>query len=163
VIAYTQPPKLKLVRLPVQPGARAFDLRCEVFFEHRGGEMSLLFPVGSARLALTLDLYDTSGLELIAGADYMKNVTTVNRKLPYARFVPLTLRVRPDGERVAITVTLDGASFLQWEGPQSELTLPGDFSRRPQIAEAGRTLLLASSWGGVRVRGIKIEIAPEEK
>lgn len=162
-VSYTPARALKAVRLPVSPGGRAFDLRGEIFFEHRGSDLSLMFPAGLARLVLTLDLYDTSGLELIAGATYMKNATTVHRQLPYARFLPLTLGVRPDGERVAITVTLDGQPFLQWEGQQSELKLPDDFSTRQQIADAGPALILASSSGGVQVRNVQVVILPEGK
>lgn len=162
-VAYTKPSALKLLRLPVQPGARAFDLSCELLFEHRGGELSLLFPAGAARLALVLELYDTSGLELIAGADWMKNPTTVTRLLPYGRFLPLTLKVRPDGARVAITVTLDGAPFIQWEGPQSDLALPPDHAQRHLIANAGPVVLLASGSGAVMVRDVTVVIAPEGK
>lgn len=162
-VAYAQPPKLKAVVLDIAPGSRAFDLSFDVFFEHRGGDLSVMFPAGLARLVLTLDLYDTSGLELIAGATYMKNVTTVHHQLPYARFLPLTLGVRPDGERASITVTLDGQPFLQWKGPQSELKLPDDFSSRRQIADAGPALVLASGSGGVQVRNVRVEILAEGK
>ena len=160
-VGYTQPPSLKVVRLPHPLGSRAFDLSCKIFFNHRGSEMSLIFPAGATRLALTLDLYDTSGLELIAGADYMKNVTTVNRSLPYERFLPLTLKVRPDGGRVAITVTLDEAPFIHWEGLQSDLRIPTDFAQPNLTAQAGSALLLASAWGGVKIIDVVVKIAPE--
>jgi hypothetical protein len=37
--------------------------------------------------------------------------------------MPLTLKVRPQGERVAIPVPLDGKPFIEWEGLQSDLSL----------------------------------------
>jgi len=60
-------------------------------------------------------------------------------------------------------VTFEGVPFIQWEGPQSDLTLPSDYAQRNLIANAGPVVLLASGSGGVKVRGVTVVIAPEEK
>ena len=160
---YAQSNMLRAVRLPFAPGGRAFDLHCEVFFEHQGADLSVLFPAGKAEPALTLDLYDASGLELVQGLEFARNATAVRGALPYGRFLALHLRVRPQGERVTISVTLDGRPFIQWEGAQSELTPYSSFAQRKMIAEARAHLILASAHGGVRVREARVEIPPEGK
>jgi Protein kinase domain len=156
--AYSENSKLNCVRLPVQPGTRAYEASWELLFEHKGSDCSLVLPAGAARVVLALDLYDVSGLEFIGGKYWNKNATSVQRELPQGRFIPVALKVRPDGANVAITVTLDGAPFIQWQGPQSDLTLPPEFADRTAIREAGSVLLLASAKGGIRVRNFEVTI-----
>ena len=159
-LPYAKEETLRLASLSVRPGARAYELNCEFLLEHRGGNLALIFPAGGTQLALNLEQYDTSGLELVNGSDWMKNTTSVVRLLPYGRFLPLTLKVEPDAERVAITVTLDGQPFIAWEGPQSALSLPADYAVRDFIRKADPVLQLASQSGAFQVRGIEVIIAP---
>jgi Protein kinase domain len=163
VTDYAEAKNLRAVRLPFAPGGRAFDLHCEMLIEHKGADLSILFPAGNAWPGLTLDLYDKSGLELIQGLEFSKNASSVHGALPHGRFLVLHLRVRPQGERVTISVTLDGRPFIQWEGLQKDLTPYGDFARRKPISEARAHLILASAHGGVRVREARVEILAEKK
>jgi hypothetical protein len=164
-LAYSQRSLLNSVRLPVRPEARAYDARWELQLDsaHEGDDFLLAFPAGEARALLVLDLYNISGLELVAGADWRRNATTIERALPRQRFLPATLKVRPTGERVAITVTLEGETFIAWEGRQSDLTLPPDFTSRELIAEAGPVLMVSSFKGGLQVRNFEVVIEPEER
>lgn len=161
-VDYAEPPSDKILRLPVQPGDHPFEIRCEIWLEHQGGSLTLLFPAGSAQTGLTLDLYDTSGLELVRGLDWRKNETTVKRKLPYQRFLPLKLRVQPDPHRVrvSVTVTLEGEPFLSWEGDQRDLSRPFYFANRDQIAADPLAIFVTSASGGARLREFSVNILP---
>ena len=161
--AYTSTNNLRAVRLPAAPGGRAFDLHCQVWFENQGADLSILFPAGDAWPALTLDRYDASGLELVHGLEFAKNTTSVRGALPYGRFLALHLRVRPQGERVAINVTLDGQPFIQWEGAQNGLTPYASFAQRKLITDARAHLIFTSAAGGVRVREVRVEIPDSGK
>ena len=161
-ISYThEQPSLKILHLPVNLGTLGYDLKCEVFFEHRGGHLAFLLPAGQARPSLVLDLYDYSGIEFIRDADWKTNGTTVARMLPSGRFLPLTLQVRPQGGQVAITVQLDGKPFITWEGLQSDLSLPEENYPSAVVNHRGPVLTLQSLYGAAAVRSLEVTILPE--
>ena len=158
-ITYTHDkPSDKILELPVYPGTQAFEVTGEVWMEHRGANLMIIFPAGSARVSLVLDLYDHSGLESIAGADWKTNPTNVPRILPCARFLPFTLSVRPAGERVAIAVTMEGQPFLAWEGPQADLSVPDENYPPDIVSKRGPVLMLLSLYGAARVRNLTVRI-----
>ena len=150
-----------MLHLPVRPGAHGYDLNCEVFLEHRGGHLVFLLPAGQARAALVLDLYDYSGLECIRDAEWKSNETTVARLLPWQQFLPMTVAVRPQGERVAIRVQLEGKPFIEWEGPQSDLSLPEEHYPPAMVNHRGPVLALQSLYGAAAVRALEVNILPE--
>lgn len=158
-ITYThEQPSAKVLHLPVRPGPRAWELHGEVFFEHQGADAGLVFPAGGTRIALVLDLYDHSGLELIRGAHWKTNSTTVVRKLSYQRFLPFQISVRPAADRVTIAMQMEGQPFLQWEGPPGDLTMPRDGYPPGMLDSRAPGLSLISSLGGVRLRSLRVVI-----
>jgi hypothetical protein len=148
----------RCLRLPVQPGARAYEASFELLLEHLGSDLSVVIPVGATRGAVTLDLYHTSGLGLVAGQDWNRNTTSVIRILPIQRFLPVIITVRPSGSDAAITVQLDGSPLFSWKGPQADLTLASYFAIRHLIRDAGQTLLLETPHGGIQVRNFEVRI-----
>ncbi|MBL9168943.1 MAG: serine/threonine protein kinase [Verrucomicrobiales bacterium] len=156
--AYDTNNVFRCLRLPVQPGARAYEASFELLLEHKGSDLSVVIPVGASRVAVTLDLYDTSGLGLVAGKDWNQNLTSVIRRLPIQRFVPVIITVLPLGSDASITVLLDGSPLFSWKGPQAELTLSYYFAIRHLIRDAGQTLLLETPHGGIQVRNFAVRI-----
>jgi hypothetical protein len=98
------------------PVARAYEASFELLLEHLGSDLSVVIPVGATRGAVTLDLYHTSGLGLVAGQDWNRNTTSVIRILPIQRFLPVIITVRPSGSDAAITVQLGWLATLLLEG-----------------------------------------------
>jgi hypothetical protein len=159
LIAYTHgKPSPKMIHLPLRPWPHGWNLACEVLLEHKGGDLTLLLPAGSARPALVLDLYDTTGLEYIRGAAWKTNATTLAEPLPTGRFLPLRIEVRPNDSRVAIKAELDGRPLLQWDGLQSDLYLaPEQYS--PAMTDCrGQVLTLMSTCGGAQVRALVVTV-----
>ncbi len=161
-ITYThEKPSIKILHLPLNPGLRGYDLKCEMLLEHRGGQLVFILPAGHARPALVFDLYDYSGLELVRGADWKANETAVAGMLPYGRFLPLEITVRPQGERVAIDVGLESKPFINWEGPQSDLSLPTEHYAPAMANHRGPVISLQSLYGAAQVRGLEVTILPK--
>ncbi len=160
-VAYThEKPSPKILNLPLCPGPRGYDLHGEILLEHRGGDLALILPAGHARPALVLDLYDQSGLEAIRDASWKTNESTVARQFPTGRYLPIAVSVRPAGERVAITVHIEGQPFIHWEGPQSDLSLPADGYPPGPINLQGPVISLVSFFGGAQIRALEVEILP---
>lgn len=118
----------------------------------------ILVPAGQARPALLLDLYDYSGIEFIRQANWKTNETSVAGLLPTGQFLPLAMSVRPRGERVDITVDLNGRPFLRWEGAQSDLTLSSNDYNPTLVNHRGPCLSLASLYGAARLRAMEVTI-----
>jgi len=160
-VSYTpDKPTAKVLNLPAAPGDMEYALTGDLHFDSMGADLTVIFPGGRTRAALVLDLKGYSGIEAIRGADWKSNVTTVQRRVPFGRFLPFVLAVRPAGDRLQVTVHLEGQPFLQWEGPQSELTLsPEDYP--PAFLPASEAVpVLLSRKGGMRLRGLRVQIGP---
>ncbi len=160
-IAYTHEQRhAKILHLPVHPGPRGYDVTCELLVEHRGGDMTFLLPAGTARPALVFDLYDYTGLEVIRGTNWKQNETSRLHAFPSGRFVPVVVVVRPSGDRVAISLHLDGQPVFQWEGLQSDLTLLENDYPQALVNHRGPVLSLFSSTGAAQLRALEVKVLP---
>lgn len=158
-VAYTHEQlSLKILKLPVYPGPRSYDLQCDLWLDHRGSSLIFMIPAGHVRPALVMDFYDYSGLEFVRKADWKTNATSVAKELPTGRFLPLSLRVRPKADVVSIEVTLEGTPFLAWTGPQSDLSLQELHYPQAYLSLDGTGLVLYSQFGGARLRSMRVEI-----
>jgi serine/threonine protein kinase len=160
-VSYTpERPTAKVLQLPAAPGDHAYELGGELQLDSMGSDLTVVFPAGRARAALVLDLKGYSGIEAIDGADWKSNPTTLQRRIPFAKFLPFLLTVQPDGSRMRLSVHLDNQPFIQWEGLQSSLTLPEADYPDALMPKNERVPVLLSRKGGMRLRGLILKIGP---
>jgi hypothetical protein len=114
------PKGLCRVSLPISPlGNYEFEVRLT---RVTGSDMSIVIPAGSAMPALHMgDKH--SGIQLIRGKPADENETKVSAA-PIKNGQPVTVggKVILDGDKVAISITLNGKPYVNWTGPQSALT-----------------------------------------
>lgn len=102
----------------------SYDMEVQ-FTRHTSDQaVGVVLPAGSRLCSVVLSSYAgiASGLEYINDQDVRNNPTTVkpatlNNGQPYT----LLIHVRPQGDMVSITATLDGKPFISWSGAQSSL------------------------------------------
>ncbi|MFO8014376.1 MAG: hypothetical protein R6X20_13850 [Phycisphaerae bacterium] len=82
-------------------------------------------PPRPSAVALRLDSAQdhASGLETINGRWAPGNETATKVTLENGRAHALAVGVRPEGDNVHITATLDGRSIVDWTGPTAALAL----------------------------------------
>jgi len=116
---------LQFLQLNLPGGiAGSYDLEVQ-FTRHTSDQtVGVVLPAGSRLCSVVLSSYtgEASGLEFINEQDVRNNPTTLkpatlNNGQPYT----LLIQVRPQGDRVSITATLDGKPFISWSGAQSSL------------------------------------------
>ncbi len=150
----------KTVLLPVYPGGRPYELSCEVLLEQLGSSLTVTLPAGRARVALMVDLYDYSGLEFIRGRNWKNNDTSIQARMETGRFLPLSLSILPEGDRVRINAVLDGKPWMQWEGLQADLSIGPDDVMQYLIDRPDPVFALSTITGPVQVRNLIVTIPP---
>ncbi len=161
VVSYTPDrAAAKVLPLPAATGGRDFDMEGELQFDSMGSDLTVIFPAGRQRGALVLDLKGYSGIEAIDGADWKSNATTIQRRIPFGRYLTFSLSVKAAQERLSISVQLEGETFMQWEGAWSSLSLPAGDYPAALLPEDVSVPVLLSRKGGMRLRGLSLKILP---
>ncbi|MCX6910770.1 MAG: FHA domain-containing protein [Verrucomicrobia bacterium] len=118
--------------------AGSYDLEVQ-FTRHTSDQtVGVVLPAGSRLCSVVLSSFagEASGLEFINEQDVRNNPTTfkpaaLNNGQPYT----LLVQVRPQGDRVDLTATLDGRPFISWSGAQSSLhSYQGSWEAAPNRA-----------------------------
>lgn len=143
------------VTLPVEGPRRAYTASLEINLASPQCDGGLIFPAGTAQTGLVIHLQRITGIGFIGGQAWNLNPTARTISLQTGGWNRIDLRVKPAGERVAITVRLNGATIIEWEGPQSDLTLYRDPNQGWRV-EGEHTFGLASYSGNVSFRNVRI-------
>jgi hypothetical protein len=82
-------------------------------------------PYGDVYYGYTDEGYSASGLELVNGAAFAHNGTTVQpARLPNGRLHEVHVKVLLKDEEADINVQVDGKPYIRWKGPPSAITPP---------------------------------------
>jgi serine/threonine protein kinase len=151
----------KRLRLPLAAPDQTYTLRFEFLLEEGFTDGGIVFPIGAARTGLLLDLQRISGLGLVRGRVWSDNETSTREPITRDHWHTLELTVKPDKDQASVTITLNGNPFIQWQGPQSDLTLyEADPEGWPIPGKPGQ-FGLATYNGGFAVRNLEFqEIVP---
>jgi predicted component of type VI protein secretion system len=122
------------------PGEIAGSYDLEVQFTRHSSDQTVgvVLPAGSRLCSVVLSSFagEASGLEFINEQDVRNNPTTFKpAALNNGQSYTLLVQVRPQGDRVGITATLDGKPFISWSGAQSSLhSYQGSWEAAPNRA-----------------------------
>ncbi len=142
------------VNIPICPGG-SYELIGE-FTLTADGSPVIMIPTGRSRCMLHWRKHGASGLESLDGWSFgdTENPTRVNpSKVQVGQRHTFRIRVTPEPDAVAITVDLDGESYLQWKGPHEKLSVWHDWEVPDQ-----RTLGIGTKEGLVTFHDLKFKV-----
>ncbi len=125
IVAIVKPVECGRITIPIAPQG-SYELQVKFVRTSGDGEVVVIFPVGSARIKLGLNVWHGlgSGLALINRKEAHKNETGVRPgTLVNGREYALHITVVAKGDQAQIAVRLDGKPYINWRGPQSALSL----------------------------------------
>ncbi len=121
-------------------------------------QVSIVLPIGEVGVAVTLDSGNhVHRLSRLDGTQDHKNEATYPRgKLLDGRRYRAAIVVRPDGDKVDVTVTLNDKRIISWSGAVSRLKVP-DLHVLPERGRLGLSTGAATTFHSVKLR-----MLPEE-
>ncbi|MEX2215473.1 MAG: hypothetical protein WD768_15170 [Phycisphaeraceae bacterium] len=117
--------EIPLLRVPVKIEG-GYSLKVKFVRESGDGAFGVLLPVGDSQVAFTLALPPggEAGLSDINGQPATQNATKKESSLNNGKVYTLDINVKPETDgTAAITVALDGKSYVDWKGKQAELSV----------------------------------------
>jgi len=151
--------RTRQLRLPLRARDRSYNFVFELWLDEPGADAAVVLSVGATRVALMLNYSGTSGLDLVRGVQWKGNEPPLGRPLPLQRFFTVEVRVRSQAESVHINVRIDGAPFIDWQGPQRDLSLENGLFESDSASE-DEPLTLATFAGGLRIRKLLARLLP---
>jgi len=125
------------------------------FVRTDGDGVAAILPLGSTSAMLMLGKESASGLQYVNGKFAGENETKVSPSgIEAGRLYTVVARVLIDGEKAAITVSLDGKPYIAYKGALSTLSLPAEWWRLPHDKCPG----LGIDWGHVLYQGARVRM-----
>jgi len=125
------------------------------FVRTDGDGVAAILPLGSTSAMLVLGKESASGLQYVNGKFAGENETKVSPSgIQAGRLYTVVARVLIDGEKAAITVSLDGKPYIAYKGALSTLSLPAEWWRLPHDKCPG----LGIDWGHVLYQGARVRM-----
>ena len=149
------PEQASVLTLPVEGDHRTYSASFDLWLDKDQSDAGLIFPAGHAQTGLVLNLQRITGIGFIGGKAWNDNPTTTSVRFPVQGWNRVHVYVSPVQETVKVRVSLNGATIMEWQGNQDQLTLYRD-PRRGWPVDGDHVFGLASYSGNASFRNLRI-------